>query len=278
MAEAETVAPLAPVAKNPDAVAVVIGNKSYRGAIPEVSFAHNDADAVKRYLLNTLGYREGNIIDVRDTTKGELEAIFGNKKSYKGRLFNYIRANESDVTVFYSGHGVPDTKSRRGYLLPVDADPDIIDITGYPLDVMLENLSKMPARTMSIFLDACFSGDSPEGMIIRATSGISVTAKIPQTDAKMVVITASQGDQYASWDEDAEHGLFTKHLLGALNGTADTERYGNGDGEITVGEVKNYLDHEMTYQARRRFNREQVASVSGDVDSVLVTYLSGLTN
>ena len=278
MAEAETVVPLAPVAKNPDAVAVVIGNKSYVGAIPEVSFAHNDADAVKRYLINTLGYREGNVIDVRDTSKGELEAIFGNEKSYRGRLFNYIRANESDVTVFYSGHGVPDTKSRRGYLLPVDADPDIIDITGYPLDVMLENLSKMPARSMSIFLDACFSGDSPKGMIIRATSGISVTAKIPQTDAKMVVITASQGDQYASWDEDAEHGLFTKHLLEALNGTADTERYGNGDGEITVGEVKSYLDHEMTYQARRRFNREQVASVSGDLDSVLVTYLSGLTN
>ena len=131
------------------AVAVVIGNKSYVGAIPEVRFAHNDADAVKRYLINTLGYREGNVIDVRDTTKGELEAIFGNEKSYKGRLFNYIRANESDVTVFYSGHGVPDTKSRRGYLLPIDADPDIIDITGYPLDVMLENLSKIWLVTRS---------------------------------------------------------------------------------------------------------------------------------
>ena len=28
--------------------------------------------------------------------------------------------------VFYSGHGVPGLKSRTGYLLPVDADPDLL--------------------------------------------------------------------------------------------------------------------------------------------------------
>ena len=34
----------------------------------------------------------------------------------------------------------------------------------------------------------------------------------------MISITAAQGDQFASWDEDAKHGLFTKHLLEALEG------------------------------------------------------------
>ncbi len=257
-------------AHNPDAIAVVIGNKNYAGNIPEVSFAHNDANAVRRYLVDTLGYREGNIIDVRDTTKGELEAIFGNRSSYKGKLFNYTRAHVSDVTVFYSGHGVPDTKSRRGYLLPVDADPDIVSITGFPLDLLFENLAQIPARSMNVFLDACFSGDSPKGMIIRATSGITVTAKVPQKDDKILVITASQGDQYASWDEDAEHGLFTKHLLEALGGAADTARYGNSDGQITASEVKKYLDTEMTYQARRRYGREQNVWVSGEMERILV--------
>ena len=137
---------------------------------------------------------------------------------------------------------------------------------------MLENLSKVPVPSMTVFLDACFSGDSPKGMIIRATSGISIEPRFPETDSEMVVITAAQDDQYASWDEEAKHGLFTKHLLEALNGTADTERYGNGDGDITVGEVKKYLDHEMTYQARRRYGRDQIASVHGDSEAVLVSY------
>ena len=73
-------------------------------------------------------------------------------------------------------------------------------------------------------------------------------------------------------DEDAKHGLFTKHLLEALKGTADSKRYGNNDGKITVAEIKNYLDREMTYQARRRYNRDQVASIHGDRNTVLATY------
>ena len=79
----------------------------------------------------------------------------------------------------------------------------------------------------------------------------------------MVVITASKGDQFASWDEDAKLGLFTKHLLDALKGIADQKDVGgNGDGKVTLGEVKGYLDEEMTYQARRRFSRDQQATVN----------------
>jgi uncharacterized caspase-like protein len=175
------------------------------------------------------------------------------------------------VTVFYSGHGVPGLKDRRGYLLPVDADPNLVEINGYPVDLLYKNLGKIPAKSTTVYLDACFSGDSPKGMIIRATSGISVAAKMPVNVGKMVVITAAQKDQFASWDDDAKLGLFTKHLLEALKGAADGEDYGNGDGNVTVAEVNQYLDDEMSYQARRRYNRRQKASVQGDPETVLTT-------
>jgi hypothetical protein len=255
---------------NRHAIGIIIGNKQYKGHTPEVSFAHNDADAIKDYLLNWQGYREGNIIDLRDASQAELMAVFGNHKSHEGKLFNYVRAGKSDVTVFYSGHGVPGQKDRRGYLLPVDADPNLIEINGYPIDVLFRNLALVPAKSMSVFLDACFSGDSPKGMIIRATSGLSVTPKMPANTGQMVVLTAAQGDQYASWDEDAEQGLFTKHLLAALKGAADKEGFGNGNGEVTLAEVQKYLDDEMTYQARRRYGRRQRASVQGDPATVLI--------
>ena len=173
--------------------------------------------------------------------------------------------------VFYSGHGVPGLKSRKGYLLPVDADPDLVELNGYPIDVMLANLRKIDARSTRVFVDACFSGDSPNGMLIRSASGITIKIKTPEAGGGMTVVTAAQGDQFASWDEDAKHGLFTKHLLEALNGKADTEDYGNQDGKITLAELQTYLDDEMTYQARRRYNRDQKASVQGKLDSVLAT-------
>jgi uncharacterized protein len=251
------------------AVAVIIGNKNYRRNTPEVSFAHNDADAFKRHLLNQVGYREGNIIDLRDATQAELIAVFGSEKTHEGKLWSYVRSRKSDVTVFYSGHGVPGLKDRRGYLLPVDADPNLIELNGYPVDLLFENLSKIETKSMAVFLDTCFSGDSPKGMIVRATSGLTVTPRMPKNMGRMVVFTAARGDQFASWDEDAKLGLFTKHLLDALRGAADGSDYGNGDGNVTVGEVHRYLDDEMSYQARRRFNRRQNVSVRGDAATVL---------
>ncbi len=258
--------------KNKHAVGVIIGNRRYGGHTPEVSFAHNDADAMRDYLLNWLGYREGNIIDVRDATQAQLVAVFGNEKSHEGRLFNWVRSGKSDITVYYSGHGVPGSKDRRGYLLPVDADPNLAELNGYPVDTLFANLAKIEAKSVTVYLDACFSGDSPLGMIIRATSGISITPKMPAKTAGLTVLTAAQGDQYASWDEDAKLGLFTKYLLAALHGATDGADFGNGDNQISLAEVQRYLDDEMSYQARRRYGRRQNASVQGNPDTVLSIY------
>ncbi len=260
--------------KHEDAIAVIIGNRDYKGSTPDVDFAGNDADAMKKYVLRKLGYRIGNIIDLRDATQAELRDTFGTKESHKGRLYDYVRADESDVIVFYSGHGVPGMSDKRGYLLSVDSNPNRAEITGYPVDVLLKNLAKVPAKSMMVFIDACFSGDSPKGMLVRATSGLTVKITAPKKASdNMIVITAAQGDQFASWDEDAKHGLFTKHLLEALNGAADKHaKTGNKDGKVTLGEVKAYLDREMTYQARKRFSRDQHATVSGDLKTVLSAY------
>ena len=67
----------------------------------------------------------------------------------------------------------------------------------------------------------------------------------------------AQGDQFASWYEDAKLGLFTHHLLEALRGAAGGENFGNGDGKVTVAETEKYLGEEMTYQARRYVRQTQ---------------------
>lgn len=69
--------------ENPYGIAVIIGNKNYTHPdVPEVSFAHRDADAIKRYVIETLGFRERNIIDLRDATQSETEGVFGNERDY----------------------------------------------------------------------------------------------------------------------------------------------------------------------------------------------------
>ena len=68
--------PALAAAINKDAVAVIIGNKDYAGSVPDVDFAHNDAQAMKRFVIDVLGFREGNVIVVRDATKGKLETLY----------------------------------------------------------------------------------------------------------------------------------------------------------------------------------------------------------
>lgn len=263
----------AAVDENRDAVAVVIGNRRYGHGIPEVRYAANDAIEMKRFLVDVLGYRGGNVIGLIDASQAEMYAVFGNSRDHRGKLWSWVRPGRSDVVVFYSGHGMPGLRDKRGYLLPVDADPATPEINGYPLDLLLENLAMLDTRSTTVLLDACFSGNSAGGWLIRSASPVYVKAAPPAPATGLTLITAAQADQVASWDEGAGHGLFTRHLLDALRGAADRGRDGNRDGAVTLDEVRRYLDDEMSYAARRQFQRVQQASVSGDPKTVLVASL-----
>ena len=259
-----------PSTQNPDAVAVIIGNRNYGKNIPPVEFAHNDADAMHRYINEFLGVSPKNIIELRDAKLADMEAVLGNARSHRGKLWRWVRPRESDVFVYYSGHGMPGLKDGRRYLLPVDGNPDTPELQGYALEVLYQNLDRLNARSVTVFMDACFSGESPRGPLTRKASGIRVLPK-EEPVVSFTVLSAATSDQVASWDEESSHGLFTKHLLDALSGAADGKRYGKPDGYITLSEIKSYLDREMTYAARRQYGRMQEATVVGDSEKVIVT-------
>lgn len=261
--------------ENRHAIAVIIGNKTYPGKIPAVDYAHNDAEAFKHYVIDVLGYREGNIIELRDATLADFRNVFGDDRNFEGKLFDWMRPGKSDVTVFYSGHGVPGLEDRNGYLLPVDGDASKAEMTGYPIELLYKNLSKIPANSATVFLDTCFSGETPKGLVIHGTSGLTVTPNPAKVPTKLTVMTAARGDQLANWDEEAKHGLFTEHLLRALYGKADENEFGNGDGNVTLAEVRGYLNDEMSYQARRQTGRKQTSTVMGSDETIMAAFVGG---
>ncbi|CCQ75272.1 caspase family protein [Magnetospira sp. QH-2] len=264
-------------AADADAVAVIVGNGQYSHPdIPSVDFAHRDAQAMHRFVRDVLGFREENILLLTDASQAQMESTFGRQGNPRGKAYQYIRPDKSDLFVFYSGHGLPSQDQQRRYLLPTDADLATVDINGYPLDVLYDNLSQLGARSVTVMVDACFSGGSHRGPLIKGASGVKIIPKDePNPTSSLTVLTAASADQLASWDEEAEHGLFTEYLLRALYGAADQKGHGNGDGQITLQEVKAYLDDEMRYKARRAYNREQVPTVIGAPDLVLVAAVDG---
>ena len=260
--------------RNPKGVAVIVGNADYEHRdIPDVSFAHRDADAFRRYVVDVLGFDPENIIDLRDARRRRMFDALGSRRSPQGELWSYLDPDGgSDVVVFYSGHGVPGVKDKRGYLLPVDGSPHAAEEDGYPIDLLYKNLGNLKeARSVVIYLDACFSGSSAGGNLTRSASPVYVRAALPkELSKKVTALTAATGKQLASWDERARHGLFTHHLLDALYGKGDADE----DGRVTAKEAKKYLDKRMTRAARRQHRRIQHASLSGAEGVVLSVAIS----
>ncbi len=270
---AASFAPIEPVkadavVRRPTDVAVIIGNRDYKGDIPDVAFGHRDADAMKSVLVNELGFSKHNIIDARDAGQAELVSIFGSKTNNRGKVWRMIDPDgTSNVFVFYSGHGAPDTQSNTPYLMPVDSHPDTIELNGYPLSQMYSNLESLEVQSVAVFLDACFSGSSAGGMLTKSASPVAVTAKMPAVQAtqKLTVLAAAEGDQLASWNEKAGFGMFTNYLVDGLKGNADAD----GDKTITASELHEFVHDKVRRAARREFGRIQTPVLMGQADYVV---------
>lgn len=248
----------------PDDVAVIIGNVNYGKTgkdIPDVTPARADAEEFKRYAMQALGIVEDNIIYLKDASQADMLITFGNETDHRGQLFNYVKPGISRVLVYYSGHGAPGGQSGRSYIVPVDAQASMIRFNGYPLSTLYRNLSKLPAESVTVVLEACFSGASDSGSVISNASPIYMKAKETIVPGNITIITAGGANQIASWEKDKSHSLFTKYFLLGMSGKADAEPYGNGDGEVGYDELGRYLKGTMTYFARRYYGREQTAQI-----------------
>ena len=257
----------------PDAVAVVIGNRNYRNSIlPSVAYAVQDATAMKKYLTESLGFKENNIIFLTNAAYVDFIKLFGDANDYKGILYNRTRKDRSDIFIYYSGHGAPDTNTKKPYLVPSDADPSIIKITGYPLETFYGNLAKLEndkkPKSITIVLDACFSGGYNNGMLISNASPIYIETSNPALTLKeAVVFSSSKGNQISSWYNEQNHGLFTYNFLKTLK--SDIEQGKRG---ITARDMeKALLDADgVNDQAWRLYNREQEPQITGNKDIVLL--------
>jgi hypothetical protein len=224
---------------NKNAIAVVLGIEKYKN-VGNVSFASRDASIVKEYFNKALGIPVENIYFKLngDVTRGEMEKIFG------GWLQNRVDANTS-VYIYYAGHGAP-SGDQNAYLIPNDGDPNYAEVTGYSLNKMYDQLGKLPSDNITVFLDACFSGqDREQKLLIKDARGLGIKTKTSAIPDKLNVFSASSNDQVSSGWPDKKHGLFTYYMLKGMQGSADT----NNDKQVSYEELSNYIKSNVERQA-----------------------------
>lgn len=147
----------------------------------------------------------------------------------------------------------------KTYFVPVECDPHYVELSGYPTDVFYENLAKIPTKSVTVVLDACFSGAG----LFENISPIAIKVKERAPIEKMTILSSSSGDQVSSWYNAKQHGLFTWFFLKAIHSkNADS----NHDNSLTWKEIVDYFSdnaYGVPYHARRLHNVEQVPVLMG---------------
>lgn len=216
-----------PISKetNENTFALIIANESYKN-VESVPFAANDGSIFSEYCKKTLGISEKHIYLALNATlndiKHNIDLIGQAMDAYNG---------EAQIIVYYAGHGIPNEADKSAYLLPVDGYSSNVE-TGYSLKDLYAALSEHPAKSVTVFLDACFSGTKREGDMLASARGVAIKVDETVPVGNMVVFAASQGDETAYPYKNQGHGMFTYFLLKKLQET---------EGDVSLGDLSEYV-------------------------------------
>ena len=260
--------------KRNNSVAVVFGVENYTDLAP-APYAENDAEIIKEYFEKRLGIEQVVIYTNEQVSGFVFDNVFN--PDY-GQLQKTVLKGQTDLFVFYSGHGVPSKDGKNIYLFPFDGKVARLDIQGYNLNKLYENLEKLEARSITVFIDACFSGASKASEIIKSENlismkGVKIVPKTKQpwlTNPNFSVFTSSGAEETSLGFDQSQTGLFTYYLCAGMQGKADEDN----DGKITAGELNNYVTANVVNMSKKILGL-QTPIFHGNKDMVLIEYNEG---
>ena len=235
---------------NSNTFAIIIANENYEEET-QVEYALNDGEIFKTYCRDVLGLPETNIHYRENATLNNFLAELDWMKQ-----ISFAFGNEAKFIFYYAGHGIPDEASGDSYLLPVDGRGNLL-ATGYSLKKLYDTLGGLGAKSVTVFMDACFSGSVRNGGMMASARGVAIKAKQAAPKGNMIVLSAAQGDETAYPYKEKGHGLFTYFLLKKLQETK---------GDVTIGVLADYVTSEV---------KKRSIVVNGKLQTPIVTHSNG---
>jgi len=245
-------------------VALILGIENYKKS-PNANFANLDAKYFYEYVKKGFGVKKENIKLLIDEDANLIDSISILQKWLPAK----IRPNQSELIIFFAGHGLASNDGKELYLLSQDSDPDLLSRTALSRTELFNEIVKLKPKSVTMFLDTCYSGISrDEQMLLASARPIRIVADeqegIPNN---FTIFSASKVEQISSGLKDAKHGIFSYYLMKGLEGKADI----NKDYKITNGELLVYMDQNVSLKAAE-LGRQQNPSLSGNPDQVLMSY------
>ena len=124
---------------------MIIGNNNYL-RFSKLETAIADAQAIARVLRDDYAYR---ITSVTDGSRYEVLKALSEMRS--------SLSEDDNLLIYYAGHGYLDELTRRGYWLPVDAEPDNT-ANWISTTEITDALHALRSRHVIVVADSCYSG------------------------------------------------------------------------------------------------------------------------
>ena len=249
---------------NNNKVALIIGIENYISN-PKAIYANNDAKFFYQYVRNIFGVKQENIKLLIDDDANLISSLSVLNKWLPSK----IKQNQTELIIYFAGHGLASTDGKNLYLLPQDGDSDLLERTAISRKEIFELVNELNPKNVNIFFDTCFSGISRDDKSLLASARPIRIIADKQNDIpeNFTIFSASQLNQISSGLKEANHGIFSYYLMKGLEGNADQ----NDDKKITNGELLSYLDENVSQKASE-LGRQQEPMLSGDPDKVLISF------
>lgn len=250
--------------------AVVIGVSDYQH-VTKLKYARRDAESFYEYLTENLSVPPDHIRALYDE-----KVTIKNMKTELGTWLKKRAAVHDTVFIYFAGHGAPepDPDSPDGdgvekFLLPVDAEPDNLIATAFPMKDIKDTFNRLNSDRVVFIVDSCFSGASGGRTMLASnnTRSAQLNDDFLERLSKgkgRVILSASRANEVSLEDVryGGGHGVFTHFLLQGLKGAAD---YDN-DGVIDVDEIHQYLSKEVP----KATDQGQTPVKKGEVEGRLI--------
>ncbi len=235
---------------SPNMLALVIANEKYKN-VANVPSAFADGATFAEYCKKTLGVPEGNVTFCSNASLGEIYDAMTDLER-KAALVG----PKAEIVVYYAGHGLPDENTSEAYLLASDANPTNAR-TWYKLSDFYSTLGNLDAKSVMVFLDACFSGaerTTGDATIMGRVGARGAVIKAKETAPKgnMFVLTAASGNETALPYHEKNHGLFTYYLLKKIQETK---------GNVTLKDLSEYVIGQVTHHSNFVNQKPQTPTV-----------------
>jgi hypothetical protein len=247
------------VEMNMSSVALIVGVSEYSAVAP-AEFADRDAQVFYDYARLKLGIPQDRI----QTLVNDSASVVGLLSGINKWLKRSVKQGESDVYIFFAGHGLASDDGDTAYLIPYDGAPDFLERTAISRDEVFREVSSVNPRSVTVFLDTCYSGDTRGETRLIAGRPLSIKLQEQSLPKGFTVLTAAGGDQIAKPLKEAQHGLFSYFLMKGMEGGADS----NSDNQITARELHTYVRENVVQQS----GGSQVPELQGDSERVLVRF------